>query len=99
MTNKNAPARQSAGHTTHTRNNSRAQRTRILAALQAAPISTFDARKKLDIPHPAARVMELRKTGYPIVTHWCDALSEAGLKHRVAQYVLLSERQLSLALR
>jgi len=98
MRREEAPARQSAGHTSHTRNYTRAQRMRILAALQNAPVNTFDARKRLDIPHPAARVMELRKDGHPIDTHWCDALSEAGRKHRVAKYVLLPERQLSLAL-
>jgi len=99
MTNEKAPARQSAGHTVHAGNSSRAQRMRILAALQIAPVNTFAARKQLDIPHPAARVMELRKAGHPIDTHWCDALSEAGLKHRVAKYVLMPQRQLSLALR
>ncbi len=99
MNDRKAPARQHTGHTTHGRNSSRAQRVRMLDALQGGPVNTFNARKRLDIPHPAARVMELRKTGHPIVTHWCDAPSESGVKHHVAEYVLLSERQLSLALR
>jgi hypothetical protein len=31
------------------------QRARILDRLHKKPVSTFDARRDLDIPHPAAR--------------------------------------------
>lgn len=60
-----------------------AQRYRLLEALRLRPVSTFEARTQLDIPHPAARVQELRET-HRIITHWTR---EDG--HRVAKYVLL----------
>nr|HNH52941.1 helix-turn-helix domain-containing protein [Nitrosomonas sp.] len=44
------------------------QRKRILDFLRARPLDTLTARKELDIMHPAARVMELRKQGLDIKT-------------------------------
>jgi hypothetical protein len=73
-------------------NSSSAQRARILAALRQGPVTTFDARKRLDVPHPAGRVMELRKAGHEIATFWINDLSEVGKKHRVARYVLRAPR-------
>lgn len=65
------------------------QRQRLLAWLLSSPITTLEARQRLDILHPAARVQELRGQGYDIITHW--AIQETPLgRHRVAQYVLLS---------
>ncbi len=50
MNREKAPARQSAGHTSHATNCSRAHCMRVLAVLQNAPVDTFDARKQLEIP-------------------------------------------------
>ena len=41
---------------------------RILDALRTGPLSTFEARKYLDVPHPAGRVQELRSAGNEIDT-------------------------------
>ncbi len=68
---------------------SASQRNRLLSCLQAAPVTTLEARE-LEIMHPASRVQELRAAGHNIVTNWTT--SDSGkAKHRVAQYVLLSE--------
>jgi Helix-turn-helix domain len=92
-TKTKAPARQCAGlahiELTNAGNSSTAQCHRLLSALRRGPITTFQARQLLDIPHPAGRVQNLRDAGYHIVTHWCDDLSSAGRKHHVARYVLM----------
>jgi hypothetical protein len=69
-------------------NSASAQRARLLAALRVAPLSTIDARAALDVLHPAARVMELRSEGHPIITSWTTAENGDGRPHRVAKYVL-----------
>lgn len=65
-----------------------AQRNRILDFLRKRPLDTLTARKELDIMHPAARVMELRKHGVRIKTIEIDRASDCGEIHRVACYVL-----------
>jgi hypothetical protein len=66
------------------------QRARMVEWLsRGKPLSTLQARKELDILHPAARVLELRKLGFKIFTHWTNEDNGKG-KHRVANYVLLS---------
>lgn len=52
-------------------------------------ITTDVARKNLDIFSPAARVFELRKAGYRIKTVWEIWVSEFGIKHRIARYILI----------
>lgn len=69
-------------------NSTAAQRNRILEFLRKRPLDTLTARKELDIMHPAARVMELRKRGYRIKTIEIDKPSECGEIHKVACYVL-----------
>lgn len=44
----------------------KAQRNRLLKALQAGPINTIEAREFLDIMHPAGRIKELRDLGFNI---------------------------------
>ena len=66
------------------------QRQQILAWLYVETLTTLQARKELDIMHPAARVKELRERGYNIVTHWTTE-STGKAKHRVACYALLME--------
>lgn len=65
-----------------------AQRKRILDYLRNHPLDTLTARKELDVMHPAARVMELRKQGVGIKTVKIDRPSDCGKIHRVACYVL-----------
>jgi|WetSurSiteA1Bulk_404760.scaffolds.fasta_scaffold01389_6 hypothetical protein len=64
------------------------QREQILDWLRSESITTLQARKELDIMSPAARVLELRKQGYNIMTHWTIEDSGKG-QHRIARYVLL----------
>lgn len=53
-------------------------------------LTTIYAREVLGIMHPAARVLELRKDDFPIVTHWTTSQDMAGTKHREAKYVLMA---------
>lgn len=67
---------------------SKSQRQRILDHLRHAPLSTFQSRQELDIPHPAARVQELKAQGHNIITE--RTIEDCGKgKHRIAKYVLL----------
>ncbi len=65
-----------------------AQEVRLLKSLCSGPVTTFFARKQLDIPHPAGRVLGLRQKGYDIETVMVDDYSQAGQVHRVALYSL-----------
>lgn len=65
-----------------------AQRKRILEYPHIQPLDTLTARKELDVMHPAARVMELRKQGVGIKTVKIDRPSDCGKIHTVACYVL-----------
>ena len=51
-------------------------------------ITSSEAREKLDIYYPPARIFELRQAGYLINTIWDNWTSEHGIKHRIARYVL-----------
>ena len=64
------------------------QKARLLAALSRYAITTFEAMRYLDVYHCPARILELRDAGHRIVTHWQSVITEAGVKHRVALYVL-----------
>ncbi len=65
------------------------QRQRILAWLFTTSLTTLQARKELDVMHPAMRIKELRDQGHNIVTHW-ETVDTGKAKHRVASYVLLA---------
>ncbi len=70
------------------------QRAMILAALRAAASNgrtTIDLRHRTGVMHPAARVMELRQSGYEIQTRWDQDRTPDGVSHRVARYVLVKE--------
>lgn len=67
---------------------SRSQAARLLEALSRFPVTTFEAMRYLDVYHCPARVLQLRKAGWRIVTHWQTVITEAGTKHRVALYLL-----------
>ena len=62
-----------------------AQEVRLLKSLCSGPVSTFFARKHLDIAHPAGR---FKKKGYDIETVMVDDYSQTGRVHRVALYSL-----------
>lgn len=67
-----------------------AQRARILDYLQNhRSLTTLEARHHLNVMHPAARVMELRKRGYNIVTNRREDADSQGRLHRVGEYVLM----------
>ena len=66
-----------------------AQRKRIMEYLvRHGSTDTIEARRDLDVLHPAGRIQELRKAGVPIETIWTTVITEAGKAHRVAKYVL-----------
>jgi Helix-turn-helix domain len=67
------------------------QRARIMAALRRFPLNTYELMRLLDVYYPPARIRELRVEGYRIVTVWQIVTTEAGVRHRVALYTLLSE--------
>lgn len=82
-----------------TDNSTTSQRSRILAHLnlkQSEGLTTLQARHQLDVMHPAQRIVELRKRGYQITTIWTLDYTPEGNVHRVARYVILKQRQLSL---
>ena len=67
-----------------------AQAIRLLAALRSYAINTFEASRYLDVYYCPARILQLRKQGHDITTHWQTVVTEAGEKHRVGLYVLES---------
>jgi hypothetical protein len=65
------------------------QRERLLKwLLEVGYINTQEAREQLDIQAPAPRIMELKRQGYDIKTEKTEWLSHAGIKHKIARYVL-----------
>ncbi len=70
------------------------QRIRILSWLEIyGGLTTQEARITLGIMHPAARVMELRKGGFDIMTYWNEHPTSDGKFHRMAKYVLMKKRE------
>jgi hypothetical protein len=81
----------SSDNNTKTSNSSKAQRQRILNQLRKqGTLTTLEAIQQLDVPHPAGRIMELRRMDFDIGTIWTKEFSESGELHRVAMYVLAS---------
>jgi hypothetical protein len=72
-------------------NDTNMQRTRLYLALQYAPITTYEARKYLDLYHPNARKRELIVQGLFIDTLRVAQETDAGVIHRrIGLYVLKS---------
>ena len=70
----------------------RAQRERIRERLKLGPLTTFEGREKLNVPHVAGRVHELRRDeGLSIKTEWSWEYAAGGSKHRIAIYTLSQE--------
>lgn len=67
------------------------QGMRLLGALRNFPVSTFEARRYLDVMHPAGRVQELRDDGNEIDTLRLSEPSDVGRPHCIAVYVLRKE--------
>lgn len=66
----------------------RSQQARILKHFEECPrLSTLQARHEYGILHPGGRIMELRKMGYKIDTHWTDEADNNGEPHRIGLYV------------
>lgn len=73
----------------HQGNSAQNQRERLVVALdEFGALTTIEARKHLDILSPAPRVMELRRNGKRIKTHWVKQATDCGRLHRVGLYVL-----------
>ena len=66
---------------------SEVQCARIRSALSRFSITTFEAMRYLDVYHCPARILQLRKAGHRIVTHWQTVVTEGGEKHRVGLYM------------
>ena len=73
---------------------SHSQAARLLEALSRYSITTFEAMRYLDVYYCPARIMELRRQGYNIITHWQTVITESGERHRVGLY-LLAGREVS----
>jgi hypothetical protein len=56
--------------------------------LEKNSITTKQSQTDLDIMSPAARILELRRQGYKIITVWDSWTSDFGIRHRIARYVL-----------
>ncbi len=75
----------------HNENDIDTQCERLATALQQfGSITTFEASRFLDVYHPPARAMNLRRRGYNILTVRETVLTESGKRHRVGKYVLVS---------
>ncbi|WP_374487013.1 helix-turn-helix domain-containing protein [Zoogloea sp.] len=64
------------------------QRAVLLAELRQGPVTTIQAREALGIMSPAARVLELRRSGLDILTVRARIVDSAGALHAMARYVL-----------
>ena len=60
--------------------------------LEHGSITSSEAREKLDIYYPPARIFELRQAGYLINTVWDNWTSVHGIKHRIAHYILTQKQ-------
>ncbi|MDI1308460.1 MAG: helix-turn-helix domain-containing protein [Methylotenera sp.] len=58
-------------------------------------ITTAQAREYLDVMSPAARILQLKKVGYQIITIWDSWTSEHGIKHRIGRYVLTQKQPIN----
>lgn len=72
-------------------NDAAAQRLRVLDLLRTGPKSTLQLRREGDILAPAARILELKRKGFDILTQWVHQATDCGKVHRVALYVLTRE--------
>ena len=69
-------------------NSAKTQCLRLLNALQLFKINSYEASRFLNVYHPPARILELRKQAHRIDTVWETVEAENGILHRVGCYVL-----------
>ena len=72
----------------HPSNSCAVQCVCVRAALSRFSLTTFEARRHLDVYDPRARVLQLRHAGESITTTWSRITTESGHLHRVGVYVL-----------
>jgi hypothetical protein len=92
---KATPTIEAAPKELHTKskagNGAAAQRLRAIDLLRTGPKSTIQLRREGDILAPAARILELKRRGFEILTNWAHEATDCGKVHRVALYVLTRE--------
>ncbi|WP_131779193.1 helix-turn-helix domain-containing protein [Legionella bozemanae] len=77
-------------------NSASSQRTRILKHFETCPrLSTLQARNEYGILHPGGRMMELKRKGYHIETHWINEPDTNGVLHRIGLYIYLGKQEVS----
>lgn len=77
-------------HANYHSNSLPAQRKRLAAWLELhGSITTDEARRELDIMHPAGRMSDLRAQGFNIATVWDNSPTARGSMHRMGRYVYL----------
>lgn len=70
----------------------KAQQWRLAKAFDlVGSINTFEARKCLEVIHPAGRIRELKAQGWKIEKVWIYVVGECGVPHRIANYFLKSD--------
>jgi hypothetical protein len=68
--------------------NTRRQQQLLLEVLRKGPCGTIELREQYGIAHPAGRVQDLRRRGFPILTVRTRQVDAASCVHRCAVYVL-----------
>lgn len=68
-------------------NSTAVQCERLREALSRHSVTTYEAMRHLDVYDPRARVMQLRRMGHRIDTHWTRCTTECGATHRIGVYV------------
>ena len=93
---KATPNNEAAPKELHTKcsagNGAAVQRLRAIDLLRTGPKSTIQLRRDGDILAPAARILELKRRGFDILTHWVQEATDCGKLHRVALYVMMREK-------
>ncbi len=70
-----------------------AQRHRIMEWFKTCNrLTTEQARRLIDVMHPAGRIKELRARGFEILTMWENYPTDCGELHRMACYVFMGMR-------
>ena len=76
----------------HIGNDIGTQGKRLLEAMMnESGISTLEARKHLDVLHPAGRIKELIAKGNDIKSMWVYAPTDCGILHHVKKYVYVGK--------
>lgn len=74
-------------------NSTTCQRARLIKHFIANYRLTTMEGRDMGIMHPGGRVMELRRQGYLIDTHWANETDSNGVVHRVGMYLYRGKRK------